>query len=77
MKTGFGDLVLALGLGEWSAGHNVFDKAFFMALEELKKRAALLGADAITFLRQDIDLDTTGFQMYGTAVRFVEEGSGQ
>ena len=78
VRTGFGDLVLALGVGEWSAGHNVFDKAFFIAVEELKKRAALLGADAITFLRQDIDLDTTGFQyfylqMYGTAVRFVED----
>lgn len=74
LETGFGDLVLALGVGEWSAGHNLFDKAFFIAVEELKRRAALIGADAITFLRQDIDLDTRGFQyfylqMYGTAVK--------
>jgi len=73
---GFGDLVLALGVGEWSAGHNLFDRAFFIAVEELKKRAALLKADGIMYLRQDIDLDTSGFQyfylqMYGTAVTFT------
>ncbi len=44
-----------------------------MAVEELKKRALLLGADAIIGMRQDIDLDTSAFQyfylqMYGTAV---------
>ncbi len=35
----------------------------------------MLGADAVIAMRQDIDLDTEGFQffylqMYGTAVRF-------
>ena len=79
---GFGDLVLALGLGEWSAGHNLFDKAFFIAIEEIKRRAALLEADAILFMRQDIDLDTTGFQyfylqMYGTAVKLLDHGNSQ
>ena len=49
---------------------------FFVAVQELKKRAGLLGADAIIAMRQDIDLDTTAFQffylqMYGTAVKFV------
>lgn len=61
--------------GEWSVGQNEFDKAFYIAVEELKVRAAALGADAIIGMRQDIDLDTNGFsyfylQMYGTAVKF-------
>ena len=63
--------------GEWSAGQSNFDKAFYIAVEELKKRAAMLGADAIISMRQDIDLDTTAFQyfylqMYGTAVKFKQ-----
>lgn len=62
--------------GEWSVGQSDFEKAFYIAIQELKKRAALLQADAIIGMRQDIDLDTNGFtffymQMYGTAVRFV------
>ncbi|MFP5438061.1 MAG: hypothetical protein ACLGH8_09760 [Bacteroidia bacterium] len=61
--------------GEFSVGQNDFDKAFFVAVQELKARAALLKADAIISMKQDIDLDTNGFQffylqMYGTAVRF-------
>ena len=60
--------------GEFSVGQSDFEKAFFVAVEELKKRAALLGADAIIGMRQDIDLDTNTFQffylqMYGTAVK--------
>lgn len=63
--------------GEWSVGQNDFEKAFYIAVEELKKRAAILGADAIICMRQDIDLDTNGFaffylQMYGTAVRYIQ-----
>ena len=63
--------------GEWSVGQNEFEKAFFVATEELKERARLLGADAIIGMRQDIDMDTTGFQyfylqMYGTAVKFLD-----
>lgn len=54
--------------------HAIFDVAFFIGLQELKKRAMLLGADAIIGMKQDIDLDTHGFQhfylqMYGTAVK--------
>jgi hypothetical protein len=61
--------------GEFSAGQNDFDKAFYIAVQELKSRAEILNADAIVSMRQDIDLDTNGFQyfylqMYGTAVKF-------
>ena len=61
--------------GEFSVGQNDFDKAFFIVVEELKKRAARMGADAVIGMRQDIDLDTNAFtyfylQMYGTAVKF-------
>ena len=61
--------------GEWSVGQSDFEKAFFIATEELKKRAEMVGADAIIGMRQDIDMDTNGFayfylQMYGTAVKF-------
>ena len=60
--------------GEWSVGQNDFEKAFFVAVQELKIRAKILGANAIICMKQDIDLDTTAFQhfylqMYGTAVR--------
>ncbi len=60
--------------GEWSVGQSDFEKAFFVSVEELKKRAALLEANAIISMRQDIDLDTNSFQyfylqMYGTAVK--------
>lgn len=61
--------------GEWSVGQSDFEKAFFVAVEELKVRATMVGADAVIGMRQDIDLDTNGFQffylqMYGTAVKF-------
>ncbi len=61
--------------GEWSVGQSDFEKAFFVAAEELKERAAMMNADAVIGMRQDIDLDTSGFQyfylqMYGTAVRY-------
>lgn len=62
-------------IGEWSVGQNEFEQAFFVAVEELKLRASLIGADAIIGMRQDIDIDTNGFQffylqMYGTAVKY-------
>jgi hypothetical protein len=61
--------------GEFSAGQNDFDKAFFISVQELKARASILKADAIISMRQDLDLDTNGFQyfymqMYGPAVKF-------
>lgn len=61
--------------GEYSVGQSNFEQAFFVSVQELKKRAAIVGADAVICMRQDIDLDTNGFQyfylqMYGTAVKF-------
>ena len=60
--------------GGMERGAERLRKSLFVAVEELKERAAMLGADAIIGLRQDIDLDTNGFQffylqMYGTAVK--------
>lgn len=60
--------------GEFSVGQSRFERAFFVAVQELKKRALLLDADAIVCMRQDIDLDTNAFQffylqIYGTAIR--------
>jgi len=61
-------------MGELNQEPTDFEVAFFIAAEEIKNRAALMGADAIICMRHDLDLDTTGFQffylqMYGTAVR--------
>lgn len=63
--------------GEWSVGQNEFDVAFYVGVRELQEKAKRMGGDAITWLRQDIDLDTNGFanfylQMYGTVVKFTE-----
>ncbi len=60
--------------GEFSVGQNQFESAFYVSVQELKRRASFLDADAIICMRQDIDLDTNGFsyfylQIYGTAVR--------
>ena len=65
-------------VGEWSVGQSSFEQAFYIAVQELKKRAAMLKADAIVGMRQDIDLDTNAFQffylqIYGTAVRFLDD----
>ena len=64
--------------GEYSVGQNDFEKAFFVATQELKKRALMLGGDAVVSMRQDIDLDTKGFQyfylqMYGTVVKRINK----
>ena len=66
--------------GEYSVGQNDFEAAFFIATEELKKRAKRVGADAVICMRQDIDIDSNGFayfylQMYGTAVKFKEHSA--
>ncbi len=50
--------------GEWSVGQSDFEKAFFVATEELKKRGEMVGADAIICMRQDIDMDTNGFAYF-------------
>lgn len=64
--------------GEYSVGQNEFESAFYVATQELKKRAKLLHANAIIGVRQDIDLDTNAFQffylqMYGTAIKIHEK----
>ncbi|MGE5653207.1 MAG: heavy metal-binding domain-containing protein [Bacillota bacterium] len=53
------------------------DAAFFIAVEELKKRALTLDADAIVHMRQEINLLVGSsyyfyIQMYGTAVRLTQ-----
>lgn len=64
--------------GEFSFGmQNDFDKAFYIAVREIQKRAAKMGADAIVGMRQDIDMDTNQFQyfylqMYGTAIKLKQ-----
>ncbi len=63
--------------GDWTVGQSLFEQAFYVAVQEIKKRTMLLNADGVIAMRQDIDLDTTGFQffylqMYGTAVRFLD-----
>ncbi len=64
----------AHAMGEWCAGQTEFDQAAFVAVQELKERAAMLGGDAIIGLRQDIALDSMSsqaffLQMFGTAVK--------
>lgn len=63
---------------EGKVGQDSFDRAFYIALAELRLRAAEMGADAIIGMKMDFDLDTTNFgafylQMYGTAVKLLEE----
>ncbi len=68
------ELATGLLFYEWSANKDDFEKAFFMATEELKRKAFMLGGDAVIHMKQDIDLDTNGFQyfylqMCGTTVK--------
>jgi uncharacterized protein YbjQ (UPF0145 family) len=42
-----------------SVRQSAFEQAFFVAVQELKARAAMLGADAVIGMRQDIDLTGT------------------
>ncbi len=69
-----GEIGRILLLGEFSVGEDNFDQAFYIATEELKRKALFLGGDAVVHMRQDIDMDTDHFsffylQMYGTAVK--------
>lgn len=72
----FADWGFLFGTG-WTVGQNDFDPAFYIAIEELKRRAIALDADAIIGLKVDFDLDTNGFQYfylqsYGTAVKYTD-----
>lgn len=65
-----------LGLFEGTSNQTSFEIAFLISTRELQKRARFLGGDAVIGMRQDIDIDTSGWQhfylqMYGTVVRFV------
>ena len=51
-------------VGEFAQEPTDFEISFYIATQELKKRAALMGANAIVCMRQDIDLDSTGFQFF-------------
>ena len=69
------NLAWSCAWGKWCLAQSNFDIAFFIAVEELKKRAAMIGADGVVFMRQDIDLNLEAYQffnlqMYGTAVKF-------
>ena len=50
--------------GEWSVGQSDFEKAFFISVQKIKKRAELLNADAVVGMRQDVDLDTNSFAFF-------------
>ena len=74
-KSGVGLMsALFMPVGEFGPGDNKFRTAFYIAVEELKKQAEEMGGDAVVAMRQDIDIDSNGFQyfylqMYGTAVK--------
>ena len=77
LETSASQQLLELLLEPRGVGQNSFDAAYYIAVEELKRRAFLVGADAIVGLNADFDLDTNGFQyfylqVYGTAVRFTD-----
>ena len=63
--------------GNYSVGQKLFEPAINIATQELKKRAVILGGDAVIFMRQDIDIETENInnfylQMYGTAVKICK-----
>lgn len=66
----------ALTVGEASQARGRLDFTFYIGVQELKKNAAALQADAIIGLRQDIDRAAEAYRlyMYGTAVRFRARG---
>lgn len=64
--------------GRWSLKQSGQERAFFIAVEELKRRGAMLGADAVINMRQHITLNSYApgrfhLQIYGTAVKLGEE----
>lgn len=51
-----------------------FEAAFYIGVEELKRKCRSLGGEAVICVREDTNvLDGGNFavQMYGTAVRFI------
>lgn len=73
---------LFMPISEFGPGENMFRTAFYIAVEELKKQAEEMGGDAVVAMRQDIDIDSNGFQyfflqMYGTAVKYVDDSAAE
>lgn len=73
--------------GQWTqvtTDHSEFDLAFYIAIQELRYRAAFLGGDAVVNMSAEINLNsevllsTTSstslyLQVHGTAVKFIDE----
>ncbi len=62
------------GFFNWTGSE--LEECFFVGQEEIKKRASILGANAVIGFREDTDIYNDGggwffMQMYGTAVRFL------
>ena len=75
--TSAGDLFMLL-VGDLNIEARQYEVALFIGIEEMKKRAARLRANAVIWLRHDLDIDPTGLeffylQMMGTAIRFSRE----
>lgn len=63
-------------LTDAKAEKNKFEQIFFIGVEELKKRAQAVGANAIIGMRQDFEIGENDYdyfylQIYGTAVKFI------
>ena len=62
----------ALRYVEATPDPNEMEIAFYIAVQEIRRRAAAMGADTVIGLRQQLAFDPTGnfnSQVYGTAVR--------
>lgn len=64
--------------GRWSLKQSGQEKAFFIAVEELKRRAAMLEADAVINVKQHITVNPYAsgcfhLQIYGTAVKLKKD----
>lgn len=62
--------------GDIGANQQQYETVFYIGIQELRKKCALVGGNAIVGLRYDADLDTNLWnhfyiQMYGTAVKIM------
>jgi len=70
------EFLSALSYGDSVASFQSFPVAFAVCIEQLKRQAANLGADAVIGIQMNFDLDRSGIglsvftmQLFGTAVR--------
>lgn len=70
------EMLSAVVLGDSVANFRAFPIAFAVCVEQLKRDASRLGADAVVGMRMNFDLDRSGIgvqgftmQLFGTAVR--------